>query len=89
MDNSKLIMISVRCQTKVHNVQSFGWGYTSQTNRKKSVDKCNCQRLLCLLLIELSFNHSRASSHYTIIRNVMHYQAASSNNTSVSDGYTR
>ena len=35
MDNSKLIMISVRCQTKVHNVQSFGWGYTSQTNRKK------------------------------------------------------
>jgi len=24
MDNSKLIMISVRCQTKVHNVQSFG-----------------------------------------------------------------
>ena len=29
-------MINVRCQTKVHNVQSFGWGYTSQTNRKKA-----------------------------------------------------
>ena len=55
---------------------------------KKSVDKCNCQRLVYLLLIELSLNHSRASCHHTIIRNVMHHQTTSGNNTSVSDGNT-
>ena len=70
-------------------LQYFFVADTLHKQIEKSVDKCNCQRLLCLLLSELSFNHSRASSHYTIIRNVMHYQAASSNNTSVSDGYTR
>ena len=63
-------------------------GYTLHKRIKKSVDKFNCQRLVYLLLIELSLNHSRASCHHTIIRNVMHHQTTSGNNTSVSDGNT-